>query len=148
MNTEKIKDELKEILNIIEDGAKGYQHAAEHIENSEIKTIFNRLSQQRKLFREELENDARDLGIKYNPSGTAQGYFHRRWLDIRSGIANRSDEVIIEEAMRGEEKALKVYDSILRHDEVPDYIMERLSEQRKLIQGTLLQLEEFERSLA
>lgn len=148
MNKDKVKSELKEILDIVEDGSKGYRHTAEKMENSELKTIFNRLSQQRKLFREELENDARDLGLDMDPAGTTAGYFHRIWIDIRSSVSSKEDEVLIEEAMRGEEKALKIYDSILRHDELPEYIQDRLGEQRKMIQGSLYQLEEFESSMA
>jgi uncharacterized protein (TIGR02284 family) len=148
MNIDKVKNELREILNIVEDGSNGYRSAAQKMRDSELKTIFNRLSQQRKLFREELENDARDLGLDMEPSGTAKGYFHRIWLDLRSSLSSKEDEVLIEEAMRGEETALKVYDSILRHNELPEYIQDRLGEQRKMIQGSLYQLEEFERSMA
>ncbi|UII24115.1 ferritin-like domain-containing protein [Fulvivirga ligni] len=142
MNTE--KQAIQNVINICHDGAKGYERAAEEINNEEFKTIFNRLAQQRKLFIEELKNDVRDQGITLEDSGTVKGYFHRNWLDIKSTFSKKEDHQIIEEAKYGEQEAVKVYDEALNAD-VPEYIKEKLKQQRHLIAGSIDQLTEFER---
>lgn len=142
MNTE--KEAIQNVINICHDGAKGYERAADEINNEEFKTIFNRLAQQRKLFIEELKNDVRDQGITLDDSGTVKGYFHRNWLDIKATFSKKENHQIIEEAKFGEQEAVKVYDEAI-NAEVPEYIKEKLKQQRHLIAGSITQLTEFER---
>ncbi len=138
---------LQNVINICEDGAKGYKKAAEDVENAELKTIFNRLAQQRKLFEEELKNDVRDLGFELEEEGNAKGFFHRVWIDVRSTFASHETKAVIKEAKEGEEGALKVYDEALSA-ELPAYIKDRLEKQRQFIFGCLEQLEEFKEAFA
>ncbi|UII32087.1 PA2169 family four-helix-bundle protein [Fulvivirga ulvae] len=145
MNTE--RKAIKEVLNICHDGVKGYERAAEDVENEEFRTIFHRLAQQRKLFIEELKNDMRDRGADLEDSGTVKGYFHRNWLDIKATFSGKEDSAVISEARTGEKEALDVYDEALNSD-VPQYIKDRLQKQRRLIAGAIVQLNEFERELA
>jgi len=147
MENKKIISNLEDIVNLIEDSARGYRHLAGHLENSELQTIMNRLSQQRKLFRENLENDARDMGGAISTDGTYKGYFHRTWMDIKSTVSSTEDETRIEEAIRGEKHLIEAYDKVLRTEKLPEYIIERMEEQRKLIKGAVTQLKEFERSM-
>ncbi len=147
MENKKIISELKDIINLNQDSANGYRHLAKHLENNELQTVMNRLSQQRKLFTENLQNDARDLGADLSEDGTYKGYFHRTWMDIRSSISSSEDEARIDEAIRGEKHLIEAYDKALRKDDLPDYINERLEEQRTMIRGAVNQLEEFERSM-
>lgn len=141
------KNKLQEILDICNDGAKGYDQAATEIENSELETIFHRLAQQRKLFIEEIKIDARDLGLELEDSGSAKGFFHRTWINIKSSFSSKEISAIIEEAKNGEKEAVKVYTEALKSD-LPAYIKERLENQRLLIAGCITQLNEFEQSFA
>lgn len=145
MNTE--KKAIQDVLDICHDGYKGYERAAEDVENEEFRTIFHRLAQQRKLFIEELKNDMRDRGAELEDSGTVKGYFHRNWLDLKSTFSDKEDATVIDEARTGEKEALDVYDKALNSD-VPQYIKDRLQKQRRLIAGAIVQLNEFERELA
>lgn len=147
MENKQIVKEIEHIVNLVEDSAKGYRHLAGHLENNELKTVMNRLSQQRKLFRENLENDARDLGGNIEEEGTYKGYFHRKWMDVKSSVSSSEDEARIDEAIRGEKKLIEAYDELLRENKLPDFINERLDEQRTMIRGAISQLEEFERTM-
>ena len=141
------QEALQAVLDICEDGFKGYERAAKEIENTELQTIFHRLSQQRKLFIEELKSDARDLGLKLEESGTAKGFFHRAWIDIKATFASKEIEAVIEEAQTGEKEAVRVYSDALESS-LPLYIKDKLENQRHLIAGCVQQLNEFERSFA
>lgn len=138
-----VKNNLNHVVDICRDGAEGYNRAAERIDNSEISTIFRRLSQQRKLFAEELKNDARDLGVEINDMGTFKGFFHRNWLDLKSKVTNDDINTIVKTAKTGEHKAVDTYDEAINDEQMPDYIKDKLKEQRQFIQGAIGQLEAF-----
>ncbi|NJO03917.1 MAG: PA2169 family four-helix-bundle protein [Bacteroidia bacterium] len=139
---------LKRILDICHDGAVGYEQAANYMEDKTLKTTFLRLSQQRRFFIEDLRQDARDLGIDPDASGTHAGYFHRLWINIRSAFSSRSLRDIIQESERGEENAIETYDEVLKHPEVPLYIKEKLNRQKDLIRQVAIQLSELDNELA
>lgn len=144
MENAEIKNKLKEIININVDGYKGFEKAANHMDNDEIQTIFLRLAQQRKLFSEELNNlTKKDLGFEIDSSGTVVGFFHRNWIDATSKISDKSDKSIINDALQGEDSALKVYNEVIQGNELPDYIEEKLKDQRTLIEGSRNQLHSF-----
>ena len=90
----KVKENLEHIIEICEDGSKGYETAANNVDNIELKTIFNRLSQQRKLFVEELKNEARIQGMDLSDSGSVKGFFHRTWLSTKATFSFNNEESI------------------------------------------------------
>ncbi len=141
------QEALQEVLDICKDGAKGYERAASDVSDSELRTIFNRLAQQRKLFIEELKSDGRDLGLSLDESASTEGFFHRKWIDIKSKFSSHEIKDIIEESKFGEEAAVKTYSDALQSD-LPAYIKDRLENQRHLIAGCITQLNEFESSFA
>ncbi|MTI20165.1 PA2169 family four-helix-bundle protein [Fulvivirga sp. RKSG066] len=143
MDNKEIKDRLQDILDLCQDGALGYTQAAKETADSEIKTIFNRLSQQRKLFIEELKEDARDLGVEPKAEGTISGFFHRNWMDVKSNFQSKESEAVIEEAQRGEKAALEVYNDVIQKETMPGFINEKLKQQRGMIEGAIEQLKEF-----
>ena len=138
---------IKAVLDICQDSIKGYERAAEEIDNAEYRTIFHRLAQQRRLFVEELKNDVRDKGLSFDEGGSIKGFFHRNWLDLKSSLSSKEGTAIMEEARRGEKEALEVYDEAL-HSEVSAYIKDRLKKQRQMIAGAIVQLNEFESELS
>ena len=144
MDIKSVKHNLKHVLDVCHDGSYGYEHAADRLDNPEISTIFRRLSQQRKLFAEELKNDARDLGLEFHDSdGTFKGFFHRNWLDVKSKIFKGDINNIVDTAKKGEHKAVDAYDDAINDDNMPEYIKDKLKQQRVLIQGAIRQLEAF-----
>ena len=106
-NTE-IKQSLETIVNIFQDSIKGYQKAADNVDNTEIKTLFLKISKERKQAIADLEQDARDFGITLEADGTLKGYFHRVWMDISTTFATKEALNVVEESMFGEQEALSV----------------------------------------
>ena len=147
MKNNELLSKLHTLINALEDSSTGYRHLGKYLENDELKTIMNRLSQQRKLFLEEIVQDARDMGENLKAESTVKGYFHRTWMEIKATVSTSEDESRIEEAISGEKYLLEHYDNLLKISEMPDYINERLTDQRKMILGAIGQLEEFNRSL-
>lgn len=142
----KPENRVNDVIEICRDGADGYHRAAEKVDNPEIKTIFNRLSQQRKGFVEELVNESRKLGYEPSETGTVKGFFHRNWLDLKGSVSGHSIEAVVKTARTGEKEAIETYNEALDDKEIPTFLREKLREQHDLIQGALTQLGEFERN--
>ena len=140
MDKSKLKNVLQDIVDTCHDGVEGYETAAGEIEDESIKTLFLRLSQQRKGFIEEIKNEALKLGIELESSGTARGFFHRTWLAAKAAFTGYTKEKIIEEAMDGEKRAVEVYAKSYAHQEIPKYIEAILKEQEHLIKVAIHQL--------
>ncbi|MFW6275411.1 MAG: ferritin-like domain-containing protein, partial [bacterium] len=135
MNKKKLKKDLEDIVNICNDGVNGYETAADKIKDKDesIKTLFLRLSQQRKGFIEKIKTEGIRLGVDFKETGTLKGFLHRSWLTVRANFSSDEKQKVIDEAMTGEKKALEVYTKVMADPEIPDYLREILEEQQRLI---------------
>ncbi len=142
MDKNKLKKDLEEIVDICNDGVRGYQTAADKIEDKDesIKTLFLRLSQQRKGFIENIKTEGIRLGVDFKETGTLKGFFHRSWLTVKANFSSNEKQKVIDEAITGEKKAMEVYSKVIADPEVPDYIRKILEEQQGLIKVALQQL--------
>jgi uncharacterized protein (TIGR02284 family) len=140
MDKIKLKNDLQDIVDVCNDGVEGYETAAEEIGDESIRTLFLRLSQQRKGFIEEIKNEALKMGIELNSSGSTKGFFHRTWLAAKSALSSDSKDKVIEEAMVGEKRAVDAYYKVHASQEVPAYIQDILKEQEHLIKVAIHQL--------
>ena len=147
MKNAEIKEHLDKIVSICRDGAKGYAHAADNLEDGELSTLFRRLSQQRKGFAEELKNEAYKLGMELDDSGTVKGYFHRKWMDLHH-VFSSNDEEVIEDSITGEEEAVNVYREVMNEQDMPQYLWDTLNNQFGLIRGAKNQLAALEKMVA
>ena len=135
---------IKGLIEICKDGEKGYKDASDRVENDEFKTILYRLSQQRAMFRAELENDLiKDYGEEAKTGDSVASKLHRGWLDFKSGLKGNDTKAILEECERGEQHAIDTYTNAL-NGELPSYLEERVKNQLDMIKGTLSQIREFE----
>lgn len=135
---------ISELIEVCRDGERGYKKASEKVEDSELRTILYRLSQQRALFRSELENNLiKDFGVEAKEDDSLASKLHRGWMDFKSGLSAKDTKAVLEECERGEKHAIEKYTEALKGG-LPAFIEERIQEQLGLIKGTLSQLHEFE----
>ncbi len=139
-NNDQIKKELQEIINICKDGSEGYETAAAHVEDAELKTLFLRLSQQRKEYVEELKNEALHNGFELNASGTVKGFFHRNWLATRAAFSAHATDKVLEESLTGEKAALDTYNHVIKEHDLPEYLLGTLEKQRGFVAGAITEL--------
>ncbi len=147
MDTADLKSKLDNIVSILRDGAKGYEHASTNLKDSEIKTLFLRLSQQRKQFIEELKVEAPKLGVTLDDSGTVKGYFHRVWMDV-SYVFDTDDHNVIDDSITGEEAAVETYKETMDTKNIPKYLWDTLNNQFGLVQGAMNQLKALKKEVA
>lgn len=148
MKQEKFKKDLQSIIDICDDGVKGYRTAANNIELAELKTLFLRIAQERKGYIEDLKNEALKEGVELDTSGTVLGFFHRTWLAAKSTFSTDTNEKVIEESIYGENQAIEVYDKVIGNPEIPAFIREKLQEQQQLIKVAIQQLNELKSKIS
>jgi uncharacterized protein (TIGR02284 family) len=110
---DKYRDILQELIEANRDAQKGYQDAAEHVKDAEIRSFFLEQSLERARFAGELEDAIRDFG-ESNPdrSGSVAGALHRAWVDTKVALGG-GDHTILESVEQGEDSAKKAYEKAL-----------------------------------
>ena len=120
---------VKEVINVLEDGQKGFADIGAHLKDDTLKRYFLAESLKRANFRAELENELHRHGVKdVHEEGTTAGAIHRTWGDIKGKIFGSDDHSLLATAEQGEDKAKKVYKDALEQ-ELPLPLHQLLSEQ-------------------
>jgi uncharacterized protein (TIGR02284 family) len=133
---EKVFRTVNDLIETSKGGMKGYQTAAESVENPQIKSELSRLSQQRASFVNELETTARQYGITATNDNTieglamdAAGAVHRGWINLKTAITGNSPSSILSECENGDAAALKTYETALSVDALPLDIKDLIEKQ-------------------
>src|SRR5581483_2538478 len=120
------KDIVKDVVEVLHDGHKGFADLAEHIKDPQVKSYFLNESQTRSQYATELESA---VGLKRDDSGTAAGAMHRTWGDLK-GKMGGSDHTILETAEQGEDAAKKAYQDALQKQELTGNVRQLLEKQQ------------------
>jgi uncharacterized protein (TIGR02284 family) len=99
---------LNHLLEICRDGEHGFQAAAQHVDDPELKDVFTSVAEQRARFAAELVPHVHRLGGQATGGGTTGGALHRGWINVKSSLSKHDDGVLAE-AERGERVALHAY---------------------------------------
>ncbi|AYF86727.1 PA2169 family four-helix-bundle protein [Pseudomonas sp. JS3066] len=115
--TEDRKEIVHTLNNLIEtskDGEAGFKVCAEDVKRPDLKQVFMEHSRQCGTAAAELQRAVLELGGKPEESTSVSGDLHRRWVDLKSLVTGKDEEVILNEAERGEDVAKKHYAEALR----------------------------------
>ncbi len=145
MSTE-IKNQVKELGNLVADGYNGYHTAAENVKNPVLKSMFGDLKVQKQNNLKQLDDSTmKDYEFSVNDNGTAKGFFHRTWMNTKSAFTN-NDSQIVSEAIRGEEEALETYQKTLDKD-VSTNLRSVMNEQKTGLEASIIKLKSIENTL-
>ncbi len=123
------EDILKEVINILEDGQKGFADIGSHLKDETLKRYFLAESLKRANFRAELENELHRHGVHdVHETGTTSGALHRAWFDLKEKLHAADDHSLLASAEQGEDQAKKVYADALSQ-ELPLPVKQLLTEQ-------------------
>ncbi|WP_010521807.1 ferritin-like domain-containing protein [Aquimarina agarivorans] len=136
--TEKVGNKLNDLLIRTYDAKKGYENAAENVDNLALKSFFERKSTEREMFTDQLKTV---IGtFEQNPTdtdGSVSGTMHRAWMDLKSIVSSNNSEAILEEAIRGEEKAIEDYKEVLNEISLTSEAKEIIDSQLSVIKTSL-----------
>ncbi|MEZ7497550.1 PA2169 family four-helix-bundle protein [Flavobacterium sp. Arc3] len=140
-NRTEIVSTLDELIAILEDGKLGYTNAAEHIENSAIKSDFIQYARERALFIVELQDEINRLGKSTDTAGGGVlSTLHRAWIDFKSTFTSGDTEAIVNACITGEEAAIEKYEEALKKEELQASQKALLTKQLSSIKAILMKL--------
>ena len=112
---------LSELLMVTRDGDHGFTVSAEHARNDELKKLFASYARRHAAAAAELSDLIAQLGGDPATGGTSAGAARRGWVNLHAAVTANSDEALIEECERSEDRALEVYRNAL-DDHLPELV--------------------------
>lgn len=112
-----IRDTLRSLIQVNQDAAKGFDEAAERLENPEHVATFRRLGAERARFAGELT----EVGSRFldeMPEDSMASKLHRVWINVKDAFT-AGDHAILAAAESGEDHAKETYEDAL-DDALPD----------------------------
>jgi uncharacterized protein (TIGR02284 family) len=114
MATDTTISALNDLIETCKDGEEGFNTAADGLRDPQTKSLFQQYSRQRAEMARQLQDEVARLGGAAERSGSLSASLHRGWMNIKTAIAGRDDQLIIAEAERGEDIAKKAYEAALQ----------------------------------
>lgn len=115
-NKEDVISKLNNLIETCKDGEQGFRDAADGVERSDLKAIFNECCRQRAQFASELQMQVSRMGGEPEMSGSMGGSLHRGWINLKSALTGKDDHAILAECERGEDSAVKNYEDAMEAD--------------------------------
>jgi len=116
---EKTTKALRKLIIINNDRFEGYQDAAKHAEDGDLKIIFEKYSLQSKKFGNEIEMMIPDLSDDTPDSDDTKvsGKLFRTWMEIKDNLAPNNRKAVLSSCEFGEDAAKREYDRVLADTE-------------------------------
>jgi uncharacterized protein (TIGR02284 family) len=116
-NNSGLVDTLRETGKIVRDSEEGYRHAANDIDDWQLRSMFLELARVRSEQGDEIDRLLQRFGGEAVPKGgSTSGTMHRVFVDLKAAITGNSRRAVIDEVARGESYAEAVFDKALRAD--------------------------------
>jgi len=135
--SEEISNKLNELLVKNYDAEKGYLNAIDNIESDRLKMFFKRRASERSEFAKELRTEILQYGELPEDSGSFKGTLHRNWMSLKATFSSNNEEAVLDEAIRGEEASLEVYNDLMKERNLPPSIDSLLMKHRNAIQSAI-----------
>lgn len=135
---------VKTVIEVLNDGDRGFADIGEHLKSPELKTFFLQESRTRGEFARELQAAA---GISDEVGGTATGSIHRVWADLKANLGG-GDHSLLESAEQGEDAAKKAYQVALDDTTLTSGVRSTLLKQQSHIQASHDKVKAYRDSLA
>ena len=110
---------LNTLIETLKDGQNGFKTAAADVKDMRVKSVFTELAHERTRLAGELQSEVSRLGGDPEMSGSASAAVHRGWINLKS-VLGGGEKSILDEAERGEDVAVKSFETALQAKLPPD----------------------------
>lgn len=131
---------LQELLETLKDGEQGYATATTDVEDQDLKQVFKKYAVQRDGYLTELEDQMHQLNLKAEEQSSITGTVHRAFINLKAAITSKSRESILNECERGEEYAVKAYQTALKAEGLPTQLKTIIEKQYQGVQAALSEI--------
>ena len=131
-NQEKTVEVLKDLIEINNDRADGFDKASSDLsdENIDLKATFDKLSSDSRTNVTELAGLVGRNGENPDTGNTVLGTLHRAWIDIKASFGGDDRHSILAECERGEGAIKKAYRDALQENELGENVRSVLLKQQ------------------
>ena len=125
---------LNELVETLKDGQKGYADAMTDVEDTSLKDTFRKYAAQRAGYITEIEDQMFKLDLKPDESSSVTGTVHRAWIDLKSALTSKDNKAVLNECERGEDYAVKAYQTALKAQDLPTPLKSVIEKQYQGVQ--------------
>jgi uncharacterized protein (TIGR02284 family) len=116
----KVVSALNHLIRTCKDGQNSFHDAGAEVHNRELKKLYLAYEYRHRMLLAQLQPQVLVLGGAPRASGTVAATLRRAWLNLTQLLSGASDEMLIDEAERGEGIAVRSYAAALRKELPPD----------------------------
>ncbi len=112
MSISEEREDIKALQSLLEknyDAEEGFKEVLQKAKNPKLKDWLLQKAAQRAKFVTEIDYELRALNITPKAFGSLKAMGHRMWIDIKTTLLSNTDEIILQECLRGEEASYKEY---------------------------------------
>jgi len=127
---------LNELVETLKDGQKGYADAMTDVEDTNLKATFKKYAVQRSGYVTEIEDQMFKLDLHPDTSegSSITGTVHRAWIDLKSALTSKDNKAVLNECERGEDYAVKAYQTALKAQDLPSGLKSVIEKQYQGVQ--------------
>jgi uncharacterized protein (TIGR02284 family) len=129
MNQDRLVSLLNDLIETCKDGEYGFDTCAKHAASPGIRQLFAQRATDCRDAARELQGLVKNESATPDTGGSAIGAMHRGWVTVLGTVAGNSDKRMLEEAERGEDRAVASYRKALREVELPPAVRAVLERQ-------------------
>lgn len=126
---------LNELVETLKDGQKGYADAMTDVEDANLKATFKKYAVQRAGFITEIEDQMFKMDLKPDEESSITGTIHRAWIDLKSALTSKDNKAVLNECERGEDYAVKAYQTTLKAQDLPGTLKSVIEKQYQGVQA-------------
>ncbi|MDQ6663482.1 MAG: PA2169 family four-helix-bundle protein [Acidobacteriota bacterium] len=138
-------DSVNDLIETLKDGEQGFRTAAAHVQDAELRTLFDMYAQQRARFAAELNNEVLRRGGDPAKSGHVSASFHRGWINLKSIVTGKDEAAIVAECERGEDSSVHNYQDALKKN-LPSDLLSIVEEQYRHVKAAHDTIRDLKRS--
>lgn len=106
---------LNTLIATLLDSVEGYQKSAEDLDNLQYRRLFLDRARERQSVVTKLQAAVGQLGGNPEDDGSTMGAIHRAFVDLKSAVMGRDDQVIINEVERGEDYLKEKFETAMKN---------------------------------
>ena len=126
---------LNELIETLKEGQKGYAEAMTDVEDADLKETFKQLAVQRSGYINEIEDQMFKLDLHPDESTSVTSKVHRAFINLKGLVTGKDREAILNECERGEDYAVKVYQTALKGEGMTSALQGIIEKQHQGVQA-------------
>ena len=126
---------LNELVETLKEGEKGYAEAMTDVEDADLKETFKEFALQRSGYINEIEDQMLKLNLNPDESTSVTSKVHRAFINLKGLVTGKDRVAILNECERGEDYAVKAYQTALKAQDLPSTVKGIIEKQYQGVQA-------------